>query len=247
MHPTKRFSDRVEEYVKYRPHYPQAVFDLLEKEIGLNASSVVADIGSGTGISSELFVENGLTVYAVEPNKEMREAAEHLNSNRENFTSINGTAEQTTLSDQSIDVIVCAQAFHWFDHEKAKAEFNRVLKPDGHIVLVWNQRDEKTPFQQDYEDMLVAHATNYSDVTHRNISYDETAAFFHPKKQHIAHLENYQLFDLEGLKGRLLSSSYCPKEGPEYENILKAITELFHKHEKNGQVRFEYSCNVYWS
>src|SRR5258708_9080998 len=137
---TSRFSDRVEDYVKYRPRYPQQIIEVLENKIELNVGSVVADIGSGTGISTGLFLNNGNKVFAVEPNKEMREAAESIYLKESNFISVNGTAEKSNLEERSIDIIFSAQAFHWFNARETKNEFNRILKPNGHIVLVWNIR-----------------------------------------------------------------------------------------------------------
>lgn len=145
---TIRFSDRVEDYIKYRPSYPAALMNLLKAKINLNPQAVIADIGSGTGISSILFLKNSNKVFAVEPNKEMREAAEHLLNVYPNFASINGTAEQTNLNTKAVDLIFCGQAFHWFDKQKSRQEFNRILKQNGHIVLAWNERSTKTPFQK---------------------------------------------------------------------------------------------------
>ena len=141
MKVTERFSNRVENYVKYRPNYPKKIISFLEKEIGLSSSSIIADIGSGTGISSEMFLKNGNIVYGVEPNKEMREAAERLLAEHPNFKSINGTAEDTTLAANSIDILSAGQAFHWFDVIKTEIEFKRILKNGGWVVLVWNERE----------------------------------------------------------------------------------------------------------
>src|SRR5579885_3110804 len=129
--PTRRFSDRVENYVRYRPHYPDGVLDVLRTETGLTPTAVVADVGSGTGISAKLFLRNGNLVLGVEPNREMREAAERLLSDYPHFTSVAGTAEATTLPDRSVDYAVAAQAFHWFDHDRARHEFARILHPGG--------------------------------------------------------------------------------------------------------------------
>jgi ubiquinone/menaquinone biosynthesis C-methylase UbiE len=128
---TKRFSNRVENYVKYRPHYPQEIINFLSEEIGLNSEKTIADIGSGTGISAELFLENGNKVYGIEPNKEMREAAEIYLEKYKYFISVNGTAEDTLLENDSMDIVLAGQAFHWFDVEKAKKEFKRILKGRG--------------------------------------------------------------------------------------------------------------------
>ena len=137
---TQRFSDRVEDYIRYRPHYPIDVLAILKSEYFLTPQHIVADIGSGTGISSELFLNNENVVYTVEPNEEMRLAAESINKDHSNFISINGTGECTGLPDSSIDFIISAQSFHWLDSSLAKKEFWRILKPDGKIVLLWNER-----------------------------------------------------------------------------------------------------------
>src|ERR1019366_5901844 len=135
---TTRFSSRVENYIKYRPGYPQAIVDLLSARCGLTSASVIADVGSGTGILTELMLRNGNKVFAVEPNRDMREAAERLLSQHPNFISVEGTAEVTRLNDASVDLIVAGQSFHWFDRVKTRQEFLRVLKPGGWVALIWN-------------------------------------------------------------------------------------------------------------
>ena len=123
---TERFSDRVENYIKYRPGYSDAIVKSLKETIGFDSNWVVADIGSGTGLSAEMFLKNGNKVYTVEPNKEMREAGEGFLGEYEGFSSVDGTSEATTLADQSIDLIVAAQAFHWFDRNAFKSECKRI-------------------------------------------------------------------------------------------------------------------------
>ena len=243
---TKRFSDRVEDYIKYRPAYPKEVVGLLEKELGIDSSNTVADIGSGTGISSRLFLENGYTVYGVEPNKEMRQAAEDILKKQGNFISINGTAEDTTLPAKSVDVIVCGQSFHWFDKTKSKKEFDRILKDKGHIVLIWNSRSEKSDFQKEYENALFKHIEEYKFVNHRNIDEKEIAHFFKPAAMKVFKTGNKQILDLQGLKGRLTSSSYCPKSGPVYEKLMAEVEAIFHKYASNGTIVFEYETQVYY-
>jgi len=130
------------------------MIEILMEKLHLNKEDVMADIGSGTGLSSKPFLENNFKVFAVEPNEEMREAAETLFKNNRNFVSVNGTSEHTQLDNESIDVIFCGQAFHWFDLEKTKPEFQRILKPGGNIVLAWNERDTASPLQNDYENIL---------------------------------------------------------------------------------------------
>ena len=241
----KRFSDRVEDYVKYRPVYTTHVVSILKNKFVLDEFSIIADIGSGTGISSKLFIDNGNKVYGVEPNKQMREAAELFFLENKNFVSISGTAEETNLPNKSIDLIFSGQAFHWFDKNSAKKEFNRILKKEGHIVLAWNERDEKDDFQKEYEKIL-QQIPEYAEVNHKNISDDQISTFFSPAKMHKESIENLQIFNLESLKGRLRSSSYFPKQGKLHENIVRQVEGLFYKFEKNGVINFLYETNIYW-
>ena len=242
---TTRFSDRVEDYMKYRPRYPQQIIEILKTKTGLSQNSIIADIGSGTGISTGIFINNGNKVYAVEPNKEMREAAELIYLKESNFISVNGTAEKSNLKEHSIDIIFCGTAFHWFNRNETKIEFSRVLKQNGHIVLVWNLRKEQDDFQEEYESILLK-IPEYTDVIHRNISDKDIAEFFSPGVFHKDSLPNFQTLDLDGLKGRLKSSSYCPKEGIEYENLMHEMDRLFHRFEKNGVIKFEYETMIYY-
>jgi SAM-dependent methyltransferase len=242
---TKRFSDRVDDYIKYRPSYPQQLIKLLSHKMDLNSSSVIADIGSGTGILSQLFIDNGNRVYAVEPNNEMRKAAELFFSNHPKFISINGTAENTNLGSDGIDFIFAGQAFHWFDKRLAKIEFERILKKEGHIVLVWNVRDDTDDFQKEYEAIL-KQLPEFNDSSHKNISDEDIRDFFSPKEMHKERAENFQTFNLEGLKGRLKSSSYVPKSGTVFEKLMLQAESLFHKFEKKGAIDFLYKTDIYW-
>src|SRR6185437_11357594 len=158
---TTRFSDRVEDYVKYRPHYPGSILSYLQQTYSFNASWDVADIGSGTAISSELFLGNGNRVFAVEPNAEMRGKAEELLGGNPHFFSIDGTAEATGLAAGSVRLIVAGQAFHWFDAVKSRAEFVRILQPHGVVVLVWNERLAQSPFEAAYDALIERHGKDY--------------------------------------------------------------------------------------
>lgn len=243
---TTRFSDRVENYIKYRPGYPSEIIYYLKSEDILKSDSVIADIGSGTGISSEMFLKNGNTVYAIEPNTPMREAAEKLLSKYYNFRSINAAAENTTLPDNSIDLIVCAQAFHWFDIPKVKIEFKRILKPEGSVCLIWNERVlNGNPFLIDYEKLLLKYGTDYANVRHENIDDNKLAEFFaggYITKTY----PNKQVFDYKGVKGRLLSSSYTPqKNNLLYEPMLAELKQIFDKNEIDGKIEFLYDTNIY--
>ena len=246
--PTTRFSSRVENYIRYRPGYPPQTIALLEEECGLAHESVVADIGSGTGILSEMFLKNGNTVYGVEPNREMREAGERLLRAYENFRSVDASAEATTLATASVDFITAGQAFHWFDRRAARLEFQRILKPGGWTVFIWNdRRADSTPFLVAYERLLVEYGTDYEVVNHRNIDEDVIGDFFEPGDFRVKTIDNRQEFDFEGLKGRLLSSSYTPEENHQnYRPMLRELERIFREHEENGLVAFEYDARIYY-
>jgi SAM-dependent methyltransferase len=243
---TTRFSDRVADYVRFRPHYPAELVPLLRREGLLPENGIVADIGSGTGISTKMFLEHGHRVLAVEPNVDMRSAAEEWLAGEAGFVSVNGTAETTTLGDAVADMVFAAQAFHWFDRPAAKREFARILKPGGATVLCWNNRDETDAFQQEYERALREHLPDYTYVSHKYLTEDEIAEFFTPLPLRKASLPYEQTFDLAGLKGRLLSSSYCPKSGPNHDAIMQRMEELFAQYAQNGTLRFSYVTDVYW-
>ncbi len=245
--PTERFSNRVENYIRYRPHYPPAIIDFLHSSCGLQAASIIADIGSGTGILSEMFLRNGNTVYAVEPNREMREAGERLLGHYTNFRSVPGSAEASTLEPISIDIITAGQAFHWFDEDKAKAEFLRILKPSGWVVLIWNDRRENSSaFAVAYEQLLQTYATDYREVNHKRINHSLLSRFF-SNGYLVRNFENSQHFNFEALKGRLLSSSYAPEAGqPGHEPMLTELSIIFDSYQDNGEVVFEYDTCIYY-
>jgi SAM-dependent methyltransferase len=245
---TERFSNRVADYVRYRPGYPTAVLEVLRSVIGLSSTSVVADVGSGTGISAALFLDAGCEVYAVEPNDPMRAAAEELLDGRAGFRSVCGTAEATTLADASVDVVAAAQAFHWFDRERCRAEFLRILRPAGHVVLLWNSRHtDTTPLLCGYEALLKQFATDYAAVNHQTIDAGAVARFYAPGQCTRAVVPNFQSLDYAGLQGRLSSSSYAPAVGdPRHEPMLAALRALFDEHSINGLVRLDYDAEIYY-
>ncbi len=246
-HPKQRFSHTVEYYVKYRPHYPKEAIAILKKQCDLNRETVVADIGSGTGIFTKLLLENNDTVFGIEPNAEMRQAAEKYLSDDKNFVSVAGSAENTTLKTQSIDIITAAQAFHWFDQTNVKQEFKRILKPQGWVVLLWNLRDSEQPgFMQAYEKLLQTFGTDYQQVYAEGLTEETVQAFFAPHKAKIFILPNEQTLDWEGFKGRLLSTSYVPK--PDAENftaMLDAAEKIFNQHQQSGKIKFIYETKLY--
>ena len=244
---TTRFSDRVRNYVLYRPGYPAAVLDVLRAETGLAPAHVVADVGSGTGISARLFLEAGNAVHAVEPNGEMRAAAEEMLGANPGFRSVAGSAEATTLPGASVDYVVAAQAFHWFDGPAVRREWLRILRPGGWMVLLWNARKtDTTPFLREYEALLHAHGTDYASVNHENVT-DEALRTALGEGYGARTVPNEQVFDFEGLKGRLLSSSYAPNLGhPGHAPMMAALDRVFREHQQDGRVRFEYDTEIYF-
>jgi len=244
--PTRRFTSRVDDYVKYRPDYPAGVLEILRDAGGLTAPAVVADIGSGTGIASKLFLDAGHTVYGVEPNAAMRAAGEQFLAADPRFHSIAGTAEATTLPDASVDGIIAAQAFHWFETDATRREFARILRPGGWCALLWNSRHlDTTPFLRDYEALLLEFGTDYAKVRHENIDQAAVAKFFGSPVTRRT-LPHSQVFDFAALKGRLMSSSYAPgPDHPRHAAMLAELQQIFGAHVDNGCVKFEYDTEVY--
>jgi ubiquinone/menaquinone biosynthesis C-methylase UbiE len=245
--PTARFSDRVENYVRYRPGYPPEVLELLRAECGLRPSHIVADIAAGTGVFTRLLLENGNSVFAVEPNREMREMGVHRLVSYEKMASVAGIAEETTLRSASVDFVTAAQAAHWFDLPRARAEFVRILRPGGWCVLIWNERrTASTPFLKDYEQLLLTYATDYKEVRH-----ERTTAIIHeffapaPSEERVFSLR--QQFDYAGAAGRLLSSSYAPLEGhPGHAPMMQELQRIFLAHATDDKVEFEYDTRVFY-
>lgn len=243
----QRFSSRVENYVRYRPGYPQEIIKLLENECGLTQDSIVAEIAFGTGIFTRLLLENGNCVVGVEPNPDMRAAGEELISHYSGFTSVEGTAEATTLAGSSVNLVIAAQAAHWFDPKEARAEFLRILKPGGYTVLLWNdRRTDSTEFQREYEQLLRTYGTDYEEVRQRGMTL-AILGIFASSPLKTREFEYKQTFDYAGLEGRLLSSSYAPQEGhPSYVPMLRELRRIFDKYQVGGQVSFEYDTRVHY-
>lgn len=245
--PTARFSDRVENYIRYRPGYPPEVLDVLRAECGLQPEHVIADIASGTGAFTRLLLENGNQVFAVEPNAEMRDAGSRLLETYAKLTSVEGTAEETSLPSGSADFVTAAQAAHWFDRRRAREEFARILKPRGWCVLIWNERrTANTAFLREYEQLLLTYGTDYKEVRH-----ERTTATIHeffapaPYKESVFDLR--QRFDYKGVAGRLLSSSYAPLAGhPNHAPMMQELERIFRAHAQAGIVEFEYNTRVFF-
>jgi len=243
--PKERFSDRVDSYLRYRPRYPESLPRVLEEETGLDPTWIVADVGSGTGLSTEPFLDYGCQVFAVEPNTEMREAAERLLADRPGFASVAGSAEATGLDAESIDLAVAGQSFHWFDPLAAREELRRILRGAKWVSLFWNtRRTQGNDFLKDYEALLGRFGTDYQSVRHDR-QRDRVEGFFGGDFE-LRIEPNEQVLDREGLRGRALSSSYLPGPGhPEHEALLAALDELFDRHALEGAVRLAYDTEIY--
>jgi ubiquinone/menaquinone biosynthesis C-methylase UbiE len=242
----RRFSKRVSDYVKYRPCYPTGVVFHLEKQYGITSQFIIADIGAGTGISSNLFLDNGYRVIAVEPNKEMRNAAIEKLKPFEKFSYTSGTAENTLLPDNSVDVIIVAQAFHWFDAAVVKKEFQRILKPGGIVVLIWNSRLVVSNFDKELEELIFSFSIDYVEVGKRNIDDKNIYNFFEPNICKLKIIPNHQDLDLEGLVGRIKSSSYMPlPDNERYDEMIEQIEKVFDKYKENGHIRISYDTKIY--
>lgn len=246
--PTQRFSTRVDNYVRYRPTYPPEVIELIRKECGLTSEAVVADVASGTGIFTRLLLENGDRVYGVEPNPDMRRAGEQFLAAYPKFTSIDGTAEATTLPDRSIDFVTAVQAAHWFKLAEARREFIRILKPGGWTFLIWNERDVvSNALLREYEQMLLTYSIDYKEVRHERTSA-VIDTFFAPSPFHSRTFNISQHLDYEGLRGRTFSASYTPPPGhPNHQPMLRELQRLFDAHQAGGKVSLDYATRVYYS
>jgi SAM-dependent methyltransferase len=244
---TSRFSDRVENYVRYRPGYPVEAIQMLRAECRLTPSHVIADIASGTGIWTRMLLENGNHVYGVEPNAEMRQAGQRLLAEIPRFTSVSGTAEATTLPDHTLDFVTAAQAAHWFDRAPARREFVRILKPAGWLVLLWNERlIDSTPFLRDYEQLLLTYGTDYGEIRHERTT-ESVNEFFDPAPFRERAFPMHQEFDYPGIEGRLLSSSYAPgPEHPRYIPMLGELQHIFNAHATHSRIVVEYKTRMFF-
>jgi ubiquinone/menaquinone biosynthesis C-methylase UbiE len=246
--PAARFSDRAEDYVKYRPHYSPEVVQALQEACGLRPEHLIADVGCGTGLLAKILLDNGNRVIGVEPNAAMRRAGEDYLAAYPKFSMVDGSAEATSLPDENVDFVVAGQAFHWFQPDETRTEFARILKPKGWAVLVWHDRNvDSTPFLRAYEDFVRRHSTDYEQVTHKYLaSYAALERFFAPNKMTLIQQHNQQRLDFDGLRGRLLSSSYIPKSGERYDAMSRELPQLFSDNATNGYVVLQYDTKIYF-
>jgi SAM-dependent methyltransferase len=232
----------VDAYSRYRPSYPPEVAALLARDCGLTADSRIADIGSGTGLLAELFLRCGCEVFGVEPNPDMRHAAERLLAGEARFRSVAGRAEATNLPDKSVDFVTAGQAFHWFDPGCARTEFRRIVRPGGWLALVWNERAPANHgFQADYEAMVRRYAPEVL-----RIRADAIEQVFGGCAWRSEQFPNRQRLACAGLEGRLSSSSYAPLPGtPEHAVMREALGRLFDEYQSGGTVTLWYETKVY--
>lgn len=247
LHSTRRFSNRVVDYVRYRPDYPAAMMRWLHRDFGIDASWRVADVGAGTGISAKMFLDAGNRVIAVEPNPDMRIAAERWLGDNERFRAMDGRADATGLADASVDLVSVAQAFHWFDPVAAHREFHRILGSQGLAAIYWNSRRlTGTPFLEGYEALLQRYGTDYADVADRYADDAQMRAWFGDGWRGSERFEHRKPMDFDGLRGRLMSSSYAPKPGhPNHTPMLHALRELYDACATDGLVSFDYDTRAF--
>jgi SAM-dependent methyltransferase len=246
----QRFTNRVPYYHLYRPRYPQTLTTLLSEKIGLMSHSVIADIGAGTGISCEPFLNYGCAVTAVEPNADMRAVSEQYYGQNPRFRAIDAAAERTTLPDSSVDVVVAGQAFHWFNYPAARAEFARILKPAGWVVLMWNDRmDGVEPFVDAFNAVLVEYDIEKGTTARVKdiINTDEDIADFYGAGGFVKHQIDHPIsYTWEQVVGRALSASYAPlHDHPSHEPFMAALRAAFDTHQQDGLVWMHYITQVY--
>lgn len=246
MDATQRFSDRVESYRLHRPRYPIEIVDWLREECCLQPASMIVDVAAGTGLLAEIFLARGYAVTAIEPNEGMRAACASQTLRFPKLRCTSGTAEATCLPVHATDLVTVGQALHWFDLPRARAEFVRVLRPGGWCAVVYNERRTGgDPFHDEYERILRKFGADYEMVRSKYLQPERLAEFFGDSKMSQATFPNAQVLDLDGLKGRILSSSYMPQEGdPRYPAMLREIEALFARCQKDAHVRLEYECVV---
>jgi SAM-dependent methyltransferase len=247
LNSTERFTDRVDAYVAARPSYPDPIAPLLAREYGLKAQAVVADIGCGTGLSCVPFLRAGFAVIGVEPNDAMRAAGEKFLAGKGDFRAVAGTAESTTLPVASVDLVVAAQAAHWFKLQPARAEARRILRYPTIAALIWNDRDAtSTPFARDYEQLLQDFGVDYERIRHRHSAEEVVGGFFGHERYRESTLPNPTSLDWPTLVARVLSASYMPQpDSAAYAPMEKKLRELFDAAQAGGKVTMNYVTRVF--
>ena len=243
---TQRFTGRAEAYSSYRPTYPKQFLDILNKEANFDSTKIVADIGSGTGILSKLFLENGNRVFSVEPNDDMRSVAGSNLGHFQRFASIKGTAENTTLEDRSVDLISVGQALHWFDSKRSWKEFSRIIKRGGYLCILYNDRktDDASGIMQRYEEIIDKHARNKPNL--ERVEDDILSKFFSGWSFKKFSISNEQVLDFEGLVGRVCSASYMPQQNQQgFSEVKRELKDMFSKYQKDNKIMLSYETNIF--
>ena len=242
----QRFTGRVADYEKYRLRYSAAVLDVLKERCGLTTSSIVADVGAGTGMLAELFLENGNRVIAVEPNAEMRAACERLRERYSGLSVVAAAAEATTLADASIDFVSVGRAWHWFDRNRAVVEFRRILRPGGWLVLVTNRRSKDGSAEaKEYEEILMEFGTDYRELQSEYRVYDDMAPVFPAGVVVRETIRGEQMLTLEEFLGQTQSSSVAPMPGDaKYASMQRALRDFFQRFQRDGVLRTGTVCSV---
>lgn len=235
LSPTTRFADRASDYALFRPSYPSAAIDAALSGVRMDRGLIAADIGAGTGISSRLLADLGVRVLAVEPNDAMRESAEP----HAGVTFVDGTAEATGLGTASVDLVICAQAFHWFKPAEALTEFQRIVKPHGRLVFLVNERDNEDAAMRAYSAAIKAAAERELSEGMRAAVGDALRAVgLAPAPVSFPYA---QALSRDGLVGRARSASYVPKDGPRYHQLLRDLDALWTTHhDESGMVTLGY-------
>ena len=240
---TKRFTKRADFYARFRPGYPPGVVKIISKSLGLTSNDTVADIGSGTGLLSKLFLKSGYKVYGVEPNDKMRGHAEKGLSHFRNFISINGTAEATTLAPRSVDLITAGQALHWFAPARSRKEFSRISRPGGGFCVVYNKRKSSDRFSRVYAKIIRRYGRDRAKVP--DIGGRLVSRYFDRGRFASFSLANEQTLDFEGLRGRLVSASYMPTpRDKDYRTFEKEVRDVFDTYSVGGCVRIPYDTEI---
>ena len=244
---TNKFDSKGNIYSKARPSYPDVLFGYLLAERVIGKDTVAADIGSGTGIFTIALSQFVKSIFAVEPIDDMRRKAEEKYISELNITSINATAENTSLPDCSVDLVTVAQAFHWFDRGLFKNECKRILKPNGKVVLVWNDRDIESDIIKDNFAVNKKYCKDFKGSSNGiDFSKDAFSDFFSGEFELVEFCNNL-VYTREDFIARNLSSSYAPKENdPIYDDYIKSITDVFEKHQTNGTVNHPYITRCYF-
>jgi SAM-dependent methyltransferase len=241
----RRFDDRVDDYARWRPGYPAQVAAVLHAA-GLPRRATLADVGSGTGKLAATLLDAGHRVLGVEPGDAMRAAAQRALGEHPRWRQVAGRAEATGLSAGCVDAVVAGQAFHWFEPDATRAEFLRILRPDGLVALVWNDRNlQDCPLLAEYERLLVAHAPGYAALERRGDGDDGVRAFFSPAEPRVSSLPNVQRLLWDGLVGRARSASYLPLAGPGHDAFFAGLRAAFERHARDGAVDLLHDTRVY--